>query len=71
MILAVLLIYGVLNSQSGEKTPRRFKVGDHVRVKWRGQEGFIIAENNGYYMVSISGGRTVESYQESQLEKAW
>lgn len=53
-----------------ERAPR-FSIGDHVRVRYRGQEGTIIDINNGLYMVSLSDGGTVDSYPESALEKAW
>lgn len=55
---------------SQKKTPR-FRVGEHVRVRWRGQEGTIIDINGGLYMVSLDDGRTVDSFPESDLEKAW
>ncbi|MBQ1862169.1 MAG: hypothetical protein II149_01510 [Clostridia bacterium] len=74
IILAVLLIFHVMGASpgaAGDKKATRFKVGDHVRVKWRGQEGVIIDASNGFYMVSMSGGRTVESYTASDLEKTW
>lgn len=50
---------------------RIFRVGDHVRVKYRGQEGTIIDINGDLYMVSLNDGGYVDSYYESQLEKAW
>ena len=37
--------------------PRKFRVGNHVRVRYRGQEGTV---------VDING----DSYTESQLERA-
>ena len=46
------------------------KVGDKVRVKYRGQEGYII-ENGDLYMVSINDGQYVDSYSADQLEKTW
>lgn len=51
--------------------PRKFRVGDHVRVRYRGQEGTIIDINGDLYMVSLNDGGYVDSYSESQLEKAW
>lgn len=59
-------------AELGNKKPApHFHVGDRVRVRWRGQEGTIIDINGGLYMVSLNGGRTVESFPESDLEKAW
>ena len=52
------------------KPVRRFRVGDHVRVRYRGQEGTVIDINGDLYMVSLSSGG-VDSYTESQLERAW
>lgn len=54
------------NSFNGE-----FKVGDKVRVKYRGQEGYIIDKNGCLYMVSINDGAYVDSYDANQLEKCW
>ena len=48
-----------------------FKVGDRVRVKYRGQEGYIIDKNGSLYMVSINNGQIVDSYSASDLEKCW
>jgi len=42
---------------------RKFRVGDHVRVRYRGQEGTVIDINGGLYMVSLSSG-CVDSYSE-------
>ena len=55
----------------GKNKEPRFRIGDHVRVRWRGQEGTIIDKNGSLYMVSMNDGRIVESYKESQLEKPW
>ncbi len=49
----------------------RYRIGDKVRVKYRGQEGTIIDINGDLYMVSLSDGRQVDSYYENQLERAW
>ena len=46
-----------------------FNVGDKVRVKYRGQEGYIIDKNDSLYMVSLDDGRYVDSYAADQLEK--
>lgn len=50
---------------------RKFRVGDHVRVKYRRQEGTVVDINGDLYMVSLKDGGYVDSYTESQLEKAW
>ena len=59
-----------INDATGSR-PRRFRVGDHVRVRYRGQEGTVIDINGDLYMVSLSNGGYVDSYTESQLERAW
>ena len=46
-----------------------FKIGEKVRVKYRGQEGYIIDKNGDLYMVSINNGQIVDSYEASDLEK--
>ena len=51
--------------------PHRFRVGDHVRVRFRGQEGTIIDINGDLYMVSMNDGGYVDSYTEDQLDRAW
>lgn len=51
------------------KARQRFQIGDHVRVRYRGQEGTIIDINGGLYMVSLENGGHVDSYRESDLEK--
>ncbi len=48
-----------------------FKVGDRVRVKYRGQEGYIIDKNGSLYMVSLKDGQYVDSYSADELEKCW
>lgn len=50
---------------------RRFRVGDHVRVRYRGQEGTIIDINGDLYMVSLNDGGYVDSFYENQIDKAW
>lgn len=52
-----------------DKMPK-FQVGDYVRVKYRGQEGYIIDMNGDVYMVSLADGHYVDSYYENQLERA-
>ncbi len=49
---------------------RRFRVGDYVRVRYRRQEGTIVDINGDLYMVSLKDGGYVDSYSESQLERA-
>ena len=49
----------------------KFKIGDRVRVKYRGQEGYIIDKNGDLYMVSINNGQVVDSYSANDLEKCW
>lgn len=61
---------GMASAHGSNKAPR-FRGGEHVRVRWRGQEGTIIDINGGLYMVSMDNGRTVDSFPESALEKAW
>ena len=53
------------------KPARKFRVGDHVRVRYRGQEGTVIDINGNLYMVSLKEGAHVDSYYEDQLERAW
>ena len=55
---------------SHSKTEPRFHVGDHVRVRYRGQEGTIIDINGGLYMVSLDDGNYIDSFEEGDLEKA-
>lgn len=58
---------GFFTSNENEK----FKIGDRVRVKYRGQEGYIIDKNGNLYMVSLNDGQYVDSYTADQLEKCW
>lgn len=58
---------GLFSSSSNDE----FKVGDKVRVKYRGQEGYIIDKNGDLYMVSLKDGQYVDSYNASDLEKCW
>lgn len=66
-----LALAGMASEIGSQKKTPRFRVGEHVRVRWRGQEGTIIDINGGLYMVSLGDGRTVDSFPESDLEKAW
>ena len=73
LALAFGIGYGVkqgINYVNKRKAPR-YRVGDHVRVKYRGQEGTIIDINGDLYMVSLNDGGYVDSFYESQIEKAW
>lgn len=54
-----------------ENSNREFKIGDRVRVKYRGQEGYIIYKNGNLYTVSINNGQIVDSYEASDLEICW
>lgn len=49
----------------------KFSVGDHVKVKYRGQEGTVIDVNGDMYMVSLNDGGYVDSFYEYQLERTW
>ena len=60
-------LLGGSSNNSGDK----FQIGDKVRVKYRGQEGYIIDKNGSLYMVSINNGQIVDSYEASDLEKCW
>ena len=51
------------------KSNAEYKVGDKVRVKYRGQEGYVIDINDSLYMVSLDDGRDIDSYSAEQLEK--
>lgn len=63
-------IYQGLSTAGGKKN-LKFRVGDHVRVRYRGQEGTIIDINGDMYMVSLADGSHVDSFYENQLERAW
>ena len=61
---------GLLSNLFGNSN-REFKIGDRVRVKYRGQEGYIIDKNGNLYTVSINNGQIVDSYEASDLEICW
>ena len=63
-------IHQGINDATGSRL-HKFRVGDHVRVRYRGQEGTVVDINGDLYMVSLNDGGYVDSYTESQLEKAW
>lgn len=54
----------------GSRSRNQFQIGDHVRVRYRGQEGTVIDINGSLYMVSMADGQ-VDSYSASDLEGAW
>ena len=54
-----------------ESDSQEFDIGDKVRVKYRGQEGYIIGFDGVYYQVSINNGQIVERYKKSDLEPAY
>ena len=54
---------------SSKKNDYEYKVGDKVRVKYRGQEGYIIDINDSLYMISLDDRRYIDSYSADQLEK--
>lgn len=58
---------GLFSNDEGDS----FRIGDKVRVKYRGQEGRIIDKNGSLYMVSINNGQYVDSYEANDLEKCW
>lgn len=58
---------GFFTSNNNEK----LKIGDRVRIKYRGEEGYIIDKNGDLYMVSVKNGEFVDSYTENDLEKCW
>ena len=62
--------FGML-ADGHKKRKKALRIGDRVRVRYRGQEGVIIDINRDMYTVSIADGRTVESYDESQIERVW
>lgn len=69
--LGLFAFLGVLGDSNRTKSSSGFRVDDHVRVKYRGQEGTIIDINGNLIMVSLDNGNHVDSYDASQLEKAW
>lgn len=60
------LLSGLYSSTNTE-----FKIGDRLRIKYRGQEGYIIDKNGNLYMVSINNGQIVEPYEAKYLEICW
>lgn len=70
-LFGLFALAGMASAQGLKNKGPRFRVGDHVRVLWRGQEGTIIDINGGLYMVSLDNGRSIDYFPESALEKAW
>lgn len=70
-LFGIFAFAGMTSAQGLKNKAPRFRVCDYVRVCWRGQEGTIIDINGGLYMVSLDNGRTIDSFPESALEKAW
>lgn len=70
-LFGLFAFVGMASELGSKKSTPCFRIGEHVRVRWRGQEGTIIDINGGLYMVSFDDGRTVDSFPESDLEKAW
>ena len=60
------MLNSLFGSSSGE-----LQIGDRVRVKYRGQEGYIIDKNGNFYTVSINNGQIVDSYEAKDLEICW
>lgn len=69
--LGLFAFLGVLGDSNRTKSSSGFRVGDHVRVKYRGKEGTKIDINGNLIMVSLDDGKHVDSYEASELEKAW
>ena len=63
-------LMGMLGSGQNNAGPQ-FRIGDHVRARYRGQEGTVVDINGDLFMVSLDDGAHVDSYTASQLEKAW
>lgn len=70
-LLSALFFGALTDKDSGKMSDLQFGVGDHVRVRYRGQEGTIIGINGDLYMVSLKDGAYVDSYIASDLEKCW
>ena len=69
-LFAAFAAAGMLMDSKRKETPR-FRIGDRVRMRYSGQEGTIVDINSSLCMVALANGRQVDSYEESQLEKAW
>lgn len=65
-----MVLLGVAQENS-QKRKQFFHVGERVRIRYRGQEGWITDINGDLYMVRFSDGRRSDSFTEDQLEKAY
>lgn len=70
-LLSALFFGALTDKDSGKMSGLQFRVGNHVRVRYRGQEGTIIGIHGNLYMVSLKDGAYVDSYIASDLEKCW
>lgn len=70
-LLSALFFGALTDKDSGKISDLQFRIGDHVRVRYRGQEGTIIGIQGNLYMVSLKDGAYVDSYIASDLEKCW
>ena len=68
---ALFELNSIRKKLSKKDTSPRFRIGDHVRVKYSGLEGSIVDIHHGRYMVSMRDGRKVESYSENEIESCW
>ena len=51
---------------------RKYKVGDHVRVRYREQQGYVTDIDGNLYLVALTdeyGNEFIESYSEDDLEE--
>lgn len=51
---------------------RKYKVGDHVRVRYREQQGYVTDIDGNLYLVALMdeyGNEFIESYSEDDLEE--
>lgn len=54
----------------GSKAGKKFRIGDHVRVIYRDEEGTIIDITSGGYLVKLQSGKTI-TVKEAQLEHSF
>lgn len=62
------ILFGLFDTP--KRSGQKFSVGDHVRIKWREQEGTVIDVNGKYYTVSLNSGST-ETCKESDLKRTF
>lgn len=51
---------------------RKYKVGDHVRVRYREQQGYVTDIDGNLYLVALMdeyGNEFIETYSEDDLEE--